>query len=1257
MKVGQVYRGKIKNSILFIPLSEPDLDGNTLQLLVFAGSTKSINKVNQNGFDVPDITTTKKAIDNNYPDFTFSYGQLENIESTYVPSNELPLSVGDKYQYIGKPAEYTVVTFFDRLKTANATSKIPYPFGVNLADVIAFVDGIINSKTGITPYLVGNGLITDDFRARLKSILLGNNNMNAELAYWSISEPKLAKVLYLKQSKPKKSITLQVKQKTKMATVTAGDMIADSMIVWPPNYAGLINFQTYPVNVRSGSLLLDKFRLTTGGTSYATNRTYAETTFLQLVSVQKLFDNAGVISGFIALESIGDKVNDNLFGQSLNVNTSMFYQVGDIDRYTELTKNINGSGTPYRIDFRNTSNLTVPNNLVILNPVMMYLGGGQFTDVQGGIGKYGVGDEFSIFDNDEITYGYTRDQDWTILYSRLTLNKKGEFEVVYHCIGMTYLRQACDDYNFSKPFNSSVKIQYFDILESTLDAKFASGTYGNFKSYREDREAIANAYLQGSLSNTPKPSTPQIDEFAELKAILGDDFDDDFLAVVSGLDWGKIDKLRQKDPNALNTIKDLVQQIYVEYLLEKDFAIEPKAVQNTDGVKTKGYYLGDKEIIKRRLEALGDIDEEFINNTDGKSMDDPNFPSMTFQEFGRFFYDIVGDANLPTELIFNGDSGTGNLAISKGIEPAVNIQMQWNRYTSDGDVQLTAFGKNFGYGRTMGKGSGNLYLWGNVTNYPLKYYAAWVMYNIAVYLIDDDFSESLLFRGSAAKAKKSLPFKVTPWWLSQLRYFNSLGLFPTIDGAVDYICEIQQLSLAELPERAQRQYFIAQDTPTAKNMFYSASLSKTDSQDKFSNVEVDRNIDRHLFENDAKVFKENLAKVDVDWGNPNAVYQPFTIGTPQVVKPKQTRQPKKPKLKFDGWQESPTTFKALIDEAYDNNGQLWFNYFEKGGERYAFINFINVSGTTGKSYREMYNDLGYLVTTVLNFSVQSTELIKEFQDDFSKQEIDLYEKINYPLGNIVVRMAMKVIGDGQEFINELRKLLEERIETNKKAVVPEVPKDFTQWEKAESYAISQDMLHDQLMLAYETDGIDLYYTNFDYNGDTYTYFNLFSQRRLVSNLTQVNAANDLQAYAMIQGYSQGSTTLITEHEDIFSNELTKGANSLNRIYRLLGVVVPRTYPRSQEGEFIDGYYDYLKAQVAQRVVPPAPPVPPTPPPVPPVPPTPPPAPPKPAKPAPPKPAKPAPPKPAKPVAPKPPKPPVTKVEKLSKKYEDFDIDF
>jgi hypothetical protein len=162
----------------------------------------------------------------------------------------------------------------------------------------------------------------------------------------------------------------------------------------------------------------------------------------------------------------------------------------------------------------------------------------------------------------------------------------------------------------------------------------------------------------------------------------------------------------------------------------------------------------------------------------------------------------------------------------------------------------------------------------------------------------------------------------------------------------------------------------------------------------------------------------------------------------------------------------------------------------------------------------------------------------------------------------------------------------------------------------------------------------LYNTIFSYKNDNYFYFSLLYQRLLVSNVTQVNAAKDLQAYAMIMGYSSLSTSFTTDYEQIFTDELTKGANSLNRLVRTLGVVIPK----GEENSFIDGYYLYVKDKANQQITPPAPPTPP------PTPPTPPPAPPKPPK-----------PKVKKVVTPTPVK--QTKVEKLSQKYDDLDIDF
>jgi len=1241
MKVGQVYKAKNTN-ILFIPLSEPDLDGNSLQLIVDAGQSKSINNVTQSGFERQDITTTKKAIDANLPFFAFLYNQLGNIDNTYVPSNELPLSIGDKYQYIGKPAEYTVLTFFDRLKTANATSKIPYPFGINLADVIAFVDGIINSKTGITPYLQGNGILTDDFNARLKSVLFGNNNINAELAYWSISEPKLPKVLYLKQSKPKKAIAIQLKPKTKVKNIEAGEIVTNSLIVYRTNQIN--NFTTFDVDVRSGSLLLDKFRYATVGYDEASDRITGRGAMLRLVSVQKMIDNgADRFSGQAEIEEIANNVGSDIFGQSTAFNKLNFMVVDDVDRYVELTSvNADGYRTPFRIDFTNSSPINGYMQGLILNPVMMYLGAGKFSDVQNGSGKYGVGDEFSISDSDEIKYGYSKDQDWTILYSNLCLNKKGDFEVVYTCTGMSYLRQAGDSYNFSNPYLQTQKMQIFQILESTLDAKFESGSYFNFQSYREDREKIANAYLQGSLKTTTSSVAPSIDEYADLKALLGEEFDDEFLSVVSGLDWGKIDRLRQKDPNALNAIKDLIQQIYVDYLLEKDFAVEPAQVQNVDGIKTKAFWKGDAEVINGRLSMI--YDKYFIDNTNALSNENPDFPSMSYEEFGEFFFNTVGSNQLPNALIRTADAGSCNLIISTGIEPAINLKMEWQRYSGDGDVRLTAFNQLFGYRLTSA--SGSVRKWGDVKNYPLKYYAAWVMFNIAVYLCEGEDGLEVLFRGKTTYSRRALPFKVTPFWLSELRYFNSLGLFPTIDGVLEYITEIQGRTVAELGQGwGEANYFIDGRTQYANSMFYSASLSKASTDDKFKSVNVSFSVHMYLFKDDAKLFRENLAKVDVDWGNPNAVYEPVVITQPpSVKKTRKPAAPKKPKLKFDEWKEYPQHIIDEIDAALGvapNQFKGYHSYFEYKGERYVYNTIVTTNPTVMGAQSE---DATVLFASCLEPAalIQSDAIMSEFASDIIAQDAKLKE-LN-PNAEDFYSFVAPLLPTGQEFIKELRRLLEE-MKNSKSVVASKVPEDFKTWRKSGSYAISADALRDQLSVTYQTDGLDLYHTSFSYKNDKYIYFSLMYQTRLVGNTAQVNASKDLKAYAMIQGYSQLSESFLADYEEIFTAELTKGAESFNREFRTLGVIIPV----EEEFRFIDGYYDYLKAQVAQRVVPPTPPAPP----VPPTPPQPKPEPPKPK----PEPKKPEPPKPKKEPKKEEPKKPVTKVEKLSKKYEDLDIDF
>jgi hypothetical protein len=728
------------------------------------------------------------------------------------------------------------------------------------------------------------------------------------------------------------------------------------------------------------------------------------------------------------------------------------------------------------------------------------------------------------------------------------------------------------------------------------------------------------------LKTTTSSVASSIDEYADLKTMLGEEFDDEFLSVVSGLDWGKIDRLRQKDPNALNAIKDLIQQIYVDYLLEKDFAVEPAQVQNVDGIKTKAFWKGDAEVINGRLSVI--YDKYFIDNTNALSNENPDFPSMSYDEFGEFFFNTVGSNQLPNSLTQTGDGGSCNLIISKGIEPAINLKMEWQRYSSDGDVRLTAFNQLFGYKLTSA--SGSVRKWGDVKNYPLKYYAAWVMFNIAVYLCEGGDGLDVLFRGKTTYAKKALPFKVTPFWLSELRYFNSLGLFPTIDGVLEYITEIQGKTIAELGKGwGDANYFIDGRTQYADSMFYSASLSKANANDKFKSVNVTYNVNMYLFNNDAKLFRENLEKVDVDWGHPNSTYDPIVITQPpSVKKTRKPAAPKKPKLKFDMWKEYPQHIIDEIDAALGvapNQFKGYHSYFEYKGERYVYNMIVTTNPTVMGVQSE---DATVLFASCLEPAtlIQSDAIMSEFASDFVAQDAKLKEQ--NPNAEDFYSFVAPLLPAGQEFIKELRRLLEE-MKNSKTVGTPKVPEDFKSWRLSDSYAISADALRDQLRVTYQQDGLDLYHTSFSYKNDKYIYFSLMYQPRLVGNTAQVNASKDLKAYAMIQGYSQLSESFLADYEEIFVDELRKAGTSLNRGFRTYGVIIPV----AEEGNFIDGYYDYLKAQVAQRVVPPTPPTPPQP------------------KPEPPQP-KPEPPKPKKePIK------PVTKVEKLSKKYEDLDIDF
>lgn len=1042
MKVGQVY--KFQNTNVVIPLSEPDIDGKFLYV-IFSMINDKINKVDQSVIlNATGINNTAKAVqifDNSNFLFTVNYQEIleKNLQSTYVNSSELALAVGDRYQYVGKPAEYTVLCFFMRIKNPKTQIFVPYPFGVKLADVISFVNGVVNTKQGIEQYLTGPAQgLTNDFQNRVKAIFFGTNNANSELAYWTIADPKLPKVIYLKQPKPKKKIQLTPVRVAKVQSTSNVYVNSIPRAVDDLDEA-LKNFNTVDIDIRSSSLLLDRFRYVV-----LNNYMYADENFnrlfgggnavLTLVYVGNLIDLTKPTTGI----TYGMDLLTNNYGQFFYVRKEQVIEVFDIDKYVELIDG-NSNGTIGAVEILRTirmdSQFDIP---VVLNSAMMYFGAGNFIDVEKGMGKYGVGDEFHITPQDPSGMN----MDFVILYSFQIKNKKTELEIGYRCIKKDFLREAADTVNFSGETNYQ-EVYYFDILQSQLDEKLESGLYDDFISHRETRLKIYEAYTQEVIIS---PNGPAVDTFATFKEILGDQYDDDFLAVVAALDWQKINALRQKDPTTLDAIKQLIEQIYVDYLIEKDYT--PTAQKTTIGageVNGEAFVYPENDttadFIVRRLEHINKAyltDEIFPNQPNAEP-----FPKMDLAQYGDFVMDVIGEKTLDNSLLWHESKALINFIMNKGIEPAVNLSLYFQRYSGDGDVKLEF--KNicdFGYSSTKGIETSDLLRhWGNVKNYPQKYYAAYVMYWLSAYTLPLEKGKDALFK-SEAKAKQTLPLVASQFALNELRYFNSLGLFPTPEGAIEFIKEIFQNNFSIYGNLADLDFdYFGRNFYFIKKWLYSNSISKVKSYQKFDNI-IPKNtrIAQVLFSNDGKVFIEQLKAIDVDWGNPNAVYEPVVTTTTTTPPVKRTRQPKKPKLKFEEWKEPPSHFKELIDKAYDEHGVLYLSNFVYNNEHCVFVNFRAYYEGGNAPFAKMMEQDAHLLFDLLDFVDDSEAFIFQFKDDFDKKEEALFQQINRAAPDLVFRLVIKLnTTQGAEFIEKFKALLAARIDANKVVTPPTPP--------------------------------------------------------------------------------------------------------------------------------------------------------------------------------------------------------------------------
>ena len=128
--------------------------------------------------------------------YTLSNGQVwegKDLEQSGVKIIQPPVIPSIKYRIIGWADKEEYVDY----KTGQGTNVQPYAVGVNFDDIIAYTNGIANSKLGLDQIYFGND-VKDTFVETIKNFFLNN----VEVSSWSVNSVKPYNLVIYKPEKP-----------------------------------------------------------------------------------------------------------------------------------------------------------------------------------------------------------------------------------------------------------------------------------------------------------------------------------------------------------------------------------------------------------------------------------------------------------------------------------------------------------------------------------------------------------------------------------------------------------------------------------------------------------------------------------------------------------------------------------------------------------------------------------------------------------------------------------------------------------------------------------------------------------------------------------------------------------------------------------------------------------------------------------------------------------------------------------------------
>jgi hypothetical protein len=1012
MKIGSAYR---RDNSLFIPLSGKTID-NVVLLLRLDFDPKAwaekpyepvINATTYNAPNQPSITTktVNQEITNKIDFIARQIDQSEQSKYTplYQPRSVVVLGAGDKWidNKRGKLNEYTVLGFMakevstDPIKANSPKEKRLYPYGIDLKPILDYVELAENSKNGLIG-LFKNGNFKDGLEDTVYNALTSMWESNSQLTFWSSSMPRPASVVYLKQEKPELTIKpLVFKEPTVMGDKQSSLLpteyfdrdginytyLKDNDIVKPDarEIFGLNNFVNYqyPNFPKTGNIFFDDFYFMeiTENSDNSTNTPFTGSKSVWLVSKNQ---NKIRVGYDIELGMCGYYLTGSVSRVSLNLD--WLFQVTN---YASNELTLKNSKSLLSVDMLNCRPFDGTYRSKSITTPIYYIGQGRFTCLQGEDTQkdiLGVGDKFDLTLADGQN---TR----IIIGSYFGYNKNAEL-IKFHYIA---------NYNSLIEYSENKG----DVKAQVLTEEVILKNMYNHESFLEARQRIKNFYLQETGVSTGKPAASP---YQSLRDLIGQEYDDYFLSGVSGLDWDRIRELKNKEPDIILPIREIIKQAYVEYLIEK--ASKPQKQVGTGKINSgKFFWMGEQyykdRFEKQKTDLENKLGQEFVENnmvysTKGQA------PSVSLAEIPNIFnkaFEIPSNASELASyeyfLYATFQENKEPLLLQKFRYRYINgnaIYMQVFDYESPYLSNYDTYNKDYDYYRIL--------------------YGFQIMFHLWAVHYGENINTDIVRK---AEYKRIFPCRLNDIGINFLKYMNRWGFFDTPENMYD------KLWAACGQDASNMNFHRYLSSNMFNTLFTSQSSSAKYLSKNISNLLVmelnNYEVSRGFFADKQRVI-DYFNSLPIDWGNTEAPYmaQLPTVATTTTTTTRKKRTPKAkpqppvvpPQSKFewviDYWRDINN---PITDKEFNDHYGLPADFKKQAVEfKYEGKEWYLIRWTPKEQGNYLF---GKLLSNISDYLIgKTTSLMTEILEIYKLPELE--DKLNESKDNTLLIFLPKEFG-------------------------------------------------------------------------------------------------------------------------------------------------------------------------------------------------------------------------------------------------------